>query len=112
MQENDKPVLIYSTFPSSAEAERIGDMLVAGRMAACVNIIPGMTSIYNWEGARQRETEAVMIIKTMASLAGAVMESVRAAHPYANPSLLLLPVTGGSDDFISWIAKETEPGPS
>ena len=55
MRENDKPVLIYSTFPSAAEAERVGGALVDQGLAACVNIFPGMTAIYVWEGKRQRE---------------------------------------------------------
>ena len=64
MQENDKPVLIYATFPSAAEAERIGGVLVERGLAACVNIFPQMTAIYIWEGTRQRESEAAMLIKT------------------------------------------------
>ena len=70
--ENNKPVLVYSTFPSVAEAERIGGALVDRGLAACVNIFPGMTAIYVWEGKRQSETEAAMIIKTRAELADAV----------------------------------------
>ena len=69
MDENDKPVLIYATFPSVAEAERIGGALVDQGLAACVNILPGMTAIYVWEGKRQRDSEAAMIIKTRANLA-------------------------------------------
>ena len=71
MQENDKPVLIYSTFPSPEAAEAVGRELVEGRLAACVNILPGMTSIYRWEGAIARDSEAVMIIKTRRDLGGA-----------------------------------------
>ncbi len=92
MDENDKPVLIYSTFPSPAEAERIGGALVDRGLAACVNILPGMTAIYVWEGKRQRETEAVMIIKTRASLADTVIAEARKLHPYTNPALVVLPV--------------------
>ena len=58
LNENDKPVLIYSTYPSAAEAERIGATLVDRGLAACVNILPGMTAIYIWQGKRQRDTEA------------------------------------------------------
>ena len=57
LQENDKPVLIYSTFPSPAEAERVGGSAGGSGLAACVNIFPGMTAIYVWEGKRQREAE-------------------------------------------------------
>jgi periplasmic divalent cation tolerance protein len=105
--ENDKPVLIYSTFPSAAEAERVGGALVDRGLAACVNIYPGMTAIYVWEGKRQRETETAMIIKTRAALASQVVAEARKLHPYSNPALLILPIEGGSEDFLRWIAEQT-----
>lgn len=107
MDENDKPVLIYSTFPSPAEAERVGGALVDRGLAACVNILPGMTAIYVWEGKRQREAEAVMIIKTRAGLADTVIAETRKLHPYTNPALVVLPIAGGSEDFLRWIAEQT-----
>jgi periplasmic divalent cation tolerance protein len=107
VHENDKPVLIYATFPSPEGAEAVGQQLVAARLAACVNILPGMTSIYRWEGAVVRESEAVMIIKTRAGLALRVMEMVKAGHSYANPALLVLPILGGSADYLRWLGEET-----
>ena len=107
MSENNKLVLVYSTFPSVAEAERIGGALVDRGLAACVNIFPGMTAIYVWEGKRQSETEAAMIIKTRAQLADAVIAETRTLHPYSNPALVVLPITGGSADFLLWIADQT-----
>ena len=107
MDETDKPVLIYSTFPSPAEAERVGGVLVDRGLAACVNIFPSMTAIYVWEGERQREMETAMIIKTRAALADTVVAEARKLHPYTNPALVILPVIGGSDDFLRWIAEQT-----
>jgi periplasmic divalent cation tolerance protein len=107
MRENDKPVLIYSTFPSVAEAERIGGALVDRRLAACVNIFPAMTVIHNWQGKRERGSEAAMLIKTRAALADRVVEETRAMHPYDNPALLILPVAGGAEAFLRWIGDET-----
>jgi periplasmic divalent cation tolerance protein len=107
LHENDKPVLIYSTFPSQSEAERIGGRLVDCGLAACVNIFPQMTAIYIWDGKRQRESETAMIIKTRAALAHTAIAEVRKLHPYANPALLVLPIIGGSDDFMAWIAAQT-----
>jgi periplasmic divalent cation tolerance protein len=104
---NDKPVLIYSTFPSAAEAERIGGMLVDRGLAACVNVLPGMTAIYIWEGKRQRDSEAAMIIKTRAELAEEAIAEARKTHPYSNPAFVVLPVTGGSADFLRWIGEQT-----
>ena len=111
LDANDKPVLIYSTFPSAEEAERIGGALVDRGLAACVNIFPGMTAIYVWEGKRQRESEAAMIIKTRAAMAAEVIAEARKLHPYTNPALLVLPITDGSEDFLRWIAEQTaKPG--
>ena len=78
MQENDKAVLVYTTFPSLEAAEEIGTALVDAGLAACVNILPGMVSIYVWNGARNRDTEVVMIIKTRAALAERVQHEVAA----------------------------------
>ena len=100
-------VLIYATFPGIAFAERISGELVGARLAACVNIIPGMRSVYRWQGAIHRDEEVVAIVKTRACLAERVIGWVRAAHPYSNPALLVLPTAGGSADFLGWIASET-----
>jgi periplasmic divalent cation tolerance protein len=107
LDQNDKLVLIYSTYPSAAEAESIGAALVGRGLAACVNILPGMTSIYIWEGKHQRDSEAAMIIKTRASLADTAIAEARKLHPYANPAFVVLSINGGSADFLRWIAEQT-----
>jgi periplasmic divalent cation tolerance protein len=106
VQANDKPILIYTTFPTQDDAERIGGELVDG-LAACVNIIPGMTSIYIWKGERQRDSECVGIIKTRGALAGPVMVKVRSLHPYDNPALVVLPIEDGAQEFLNWIEAQT-----
>jgi periplasmic divalent cation tolerance protein len=107
VQENDKPVLVYSTFPSGEVAETVGRQLVEQRLAACVNILPGMTSIYRWEGKIARDSEAVMIIKTRESLADAVIAAVTSRHPYTNPALLVIPVENGAAPYLAWLLAET-----
>jgi periplasmic divalent cation tolerance protein len=107
LQQNDKAVLIYSTYPSQELAESIGGYLVDAGLAACVNVMSGMTSIYRWQGERHRDSEVVMIIKTRASLAERVIEAVRSRHSYTNPALVVLPVEGGSQEFIGWIMEQT-----
>jgi periplasmic divalent cation tolerance protein len=107
LDQDDKPVLIYSTFPSAAEAERIGGALVDRSLAACVNILPGMTSIYVWDGKRQRDAEVAMIIKTRARLADAAIAEARKLHPYSNPAFVTISVDGGSADFLRWIMEQT-----
>lgn len=106
-RQNGEVVLVYSTFPAGEVAEAIGGALVEARLAACVNILPGMTSLYRWEGRLERGAETVMIIKTRQQLAKRVCDEVRRRHPYSNPALLVLPVSGGSGDFLSWIIDET-----
>lgn len=96
-------VLIYATFPSVAEAERIGGVLVETGLAACVNVLPGMTSIYVWEGKLTRDSEAAMVIKTVARLADRAVAEAKALHPYSNPAFVVLPVSGGSGDFLGWV---------
>jgi periplasmic divalent cation tolerance protein len=100
-------VLVYATFPTLEEAERVGGALVERGMAACVNILPGMTSIYVWQGERHRDRETVMLIKTRAELADAVVSATRELHPYDNPALVVLPVVGGSADFRRWVIEQT-----
>ena len=107
MPENDKAVLVYTTFPTPEAAEEVGAALVEAGLAACVNILPGMTSIYVWQGARQRDAEAVMIVKTRRALADRVMEDIRARHSYETPALVVIPVEGGSADYLAWIAAQT-----
>jgi periplasmic divalent cation tolerance protein len=107
LSENDKLVLIYATFPSTAEAERIGGHLVDQGLAACVNIFPGMTAIYVWEGKRQVDSEAAAILKTRANLAHEAIAEARKLHPYTNPAFVVLPIAGGSQDFLRWICEQT-----
>ena len=111
MTENDKPVLIYSTFPSTEAAEAVGRELVERRLAACINILPGMTSIYRWDGAIAHDSEVVMLIKTRQTLAAAVIDATRARHSYANPALIVLPIIEGSPDYLSWLMAETQAPP-
>ena len=110
MTADDKPVLLYPTVPSLEDGERLGGLLVERRLAACVNLIPGMVAIYVWEGKRHRDGEVVMIAKTRASLADEAVAALRAAHPYDNPALDVIGIDGGSPDFLRWIGEQTGPG--
>ncbi len=107
MQENDKPVLIYSTFPTAEAAEAVGRALVEAGLAACINILAPMTSIYMWEGKIARDTEAVMIIKTRSSLAPAALDFVKERHTYTTPALLTIALEGGSAQYLDWLMQET-----
>ncbi len=99
--------LVYTTYPSLVEAEKAGRAIVERRLAACVNILPGMVSHYWWQGALERGEEVVMILKTRASLTGAVQAAVKASHPYTTPAVLVLPVEAVDADYQAWIVAET-----
>jgi len=107
MENADRPVLIYTTFPSLEEAKRVGAALVAARLAACINMFPGMISIYEWEGTPEEANEVAMIIKTRSGLADQVVAETKRLHPYEVPALLVLPTEGGSVEYCAWIASET-----
>ena len=107
MTKHDAPVLVYTTFARLDDAKRVGDALVGARLAACVNIFPGMISIFEWKGAREVADEVAMIIKSRRSLAEAVMAETKRLHPYELPALLVLPSEGGSDEYCGWIASQT-----
>ena len=106
----DRAVLVYTTYPSLVEAERIGRAVLERRLAACVNILPGMISHYWWQGAIERGEEVVMIIKTRASLAEEVRGTVKEMHSYTTPAILVLPIEGGEPAYLAWLMKETEAG--
>ena len=104
----ERAVFVYTTWPSTVEAEQAGRALVERRLAACVNILPGMISHYWWEGKVERGEEAVMIVKTRASLAGEVEAAVKALHSYTVPAIVVLPVESVEDNYLGWILAETE----
>jgi periplasmic divalent cation tolerance protein len=105
---NERVVFVYTTHPSVVEAERIGRELVEKRLCACVNILPGMVSLYWWQSAIERADEAVMIIKTRAALAESVRAAVRQLHSYTTPAILVLPIESVDPDYKQWLLAETE----
>ena len=111
MSTHGEPVLVYGTFPDRDTAISIAGELIDGKLAACVNVLGEMTSIYNWQGERHADPEVADLIKTRTGLIDAVIARVRDLHPYDNPALLAIPVTGGSQMFLSWIIEETATGP-
>jgi periplasmic divalent cation tolerance protein len=104
----ERIVFVYTTYPSIVEAEAAGRPLVERRLAACVNILPGMVSHYRWHGTVERGEEVVMLIKTRASLAEAVRAAVKAGHSYETPAILVLPIESVDQTYLQWILAETE----
>jgi periplasmic divalent cation tolerance protein len=107
----ERAVLVYTTYPSIVEAEQAGRAVVERRLAACVNILPGMISHYRWQGAVERGEEVVMIIKTRASLTDAVHGAVKEMHSYSTPAIMVLPLESVDESYLAWIMAETEAGP-
>ncbi len=104
----ERAVFVYTTYPSTVEAEKAGRALIERRLAACVNILPGMVSLYRWESAIERGEEAVMIVKTRASLAEPVRAAVKEMHPYTTPAILVVPLESVDSSYLAWLLGATE----
>lgn len=102
--------LLYATFPDSLTANRTAHALVEAHLAACCNILPGVQSVFWWNGAVQESPEAVMLIKTTQAMAEAATQAIIRTHPYENPAIMQLPVTSGAAEYLSWIATTVLPG--
>jgi periplasmic divalent cation tolerance protein len=100
-------VFVYSTFPDREAAEKIGRELVQSRLAACVNIFPPMTSLFEWEGRIDSSIEHAVFIKTHRDLAERAIEAARPLHPYTIPCFLILPIASGNEDYLSWARQQT-----
>lgn len=96
-------VLCYVTCPGEAEALALARRLVEERLAACGNVLPGMRSVYRWQGAVHEAGEAVLILKTRAALAEPLTARVVALHPYECPCILVLPIAGGHAAYLAWV---------
>jgi periplasmic divalent cation tolerance protein len=104
----DDPIrLIYSTFGSLDAAEKAGRALVERRLAACVNILPGMVSIYEWQGALDRDEEVVMITKTRAAIVDEARRALAEIHPYETPAILTLATEHVSAPYAAWLREQT-----
>lgn len=99
--------LIYSTCPDAQTARVIGRKLVEAELAACVNILPGMTAIYRWEGAVEEDAEVVLLIKTRAELVDRVIALGCALHPYETPAFVAFKIEAGSSAYLAWLAEQT-----
>jgi periplasmic divalent cation tolerance protein len=100
-------IVAFSTCGSLQEARAVAHALVEARLAACVNIVPGVTSIYRWKGAVEEASELLLVIKTRAELIQELTAKLREVHSYEVPELIALPIYGGLPDYLSWIGAET-----
>jgi periplasmic divalent cation tolerance protein len=99
--------IVLITAGSQEEARKIANALVERRLAACVNIVPQVESIYRWQGKVETAEESLLLIKTQAELFDRVSNAVKELHSYDLPECLMLEVAAGSPEYLDWIAKNT-----
>ena len=101
-------IIVLTTFPDAEEAEKFAAELVTHRLAACINVLPKMTSIYQWQGQLESGEEHQLVIKTSRRHFAAIEQRLKNSHPYKLPELLAIPVVTGSDEYLTWIHESTD----
>ena len=105
-------VVVLTTAPDADVGRALARSLTEERLVACVNRVPGITSVYRWEGRVCEESEELLVMKTTRDRLAALEERVRSLHPYRTPEFLVLSVESGSSGYLAWLAAETRPGTS
>lgn len=100
-------IIVLITASKEDEAVRIAQELVDSRLAACVNMVKGMRSIYRWKGKREDEEEVLMVVKTRHDLFDGLKKRVKELHSYSVPEIIVLPVMEGSEEYLKWLREET-----
>lgn len=100
-------LVVLCTCPDEATAAGIATALLAAELAACVNCVPGIRSMYRWNGQIRDDTEVLLVIKTRAGRYAALEATLRAHHPYDLPEIIALPVVAGARDYLNWIGQAT-----
>ena len=101
-------LLVLTNLPERAAAERLADLLVEKRLAACVNILAPCRSVYRWQGAVRHDEEHPMLIKTTAERYPALEQALRSGHPYELPEIIAVPIERGLPAYLQWVAAETK----
>jgi periplasmic divalent cation tolerance protein len=107
---SDAPVdarLVLTTFGTRDEAERVGEALVEGRLAACGSVVPSIHSFFRWEGRLHREHESLLLLKTTRERSAKLQAELERLHPYENPEILELSVSGGAPAYLAWLGEST-----
>jgi periplasmic divalent cation tolerance protein len=107
-QDSSDAIVVLMTATNGEEATRLAQMLVGAHLAACVQILPEIQSIYRWQGRVQRQAEVLLIAKTTKSKLGEIDREVRALHSYETPEIVALPITAGSAPYLSWLTASLE----
>jgi periplasmic divalent cation tolerance protein len=106
-QQSTPHLLILCTCPDKATAQIIADRLVDQQLAACVNILPGLTSVYQWQGERETAQEHLLLIKTTNEAYQTLEQSIIELHPYELPEVIAVPISQGLNGYLQWIERQT-----
>ncbi len=101
-------IVVFITAADAEEARLIADVLLQQKKAACVNIVPGLSSLFWWRDKIDSAKESLLIVKTRASLLDEIVKLVKEIHSYDNPEVIALPIVGGSDDYLEWLDEVVE----
>mmetsp|Transcript_13438 Transcript_13438/g.18388 ORF Transcript_13438/g.18388 Transcript_13438/m.18388 type:complete len:112 (-) Transcript_13438:178-513(-) len=107
METSPATTAVYVTVPDKETGKKIASALLESRLAACVNIIPGVESMYWWDGAVQTDSELLLMIKTRQALVSDLAAKVQEVHPYDTPEVIAVPITSGSAEYIRWLVEST-----
>jgi len=107
MDQDAEMIVLYTTFPTEKDAQKVGEELVAEKLAACVNIFPGMVSIYRWEDAIENGSEVAILVKTRKELESQVFEALAAKHPYSVPALIAFEPSRVAAPYLEWLRSQT-----
>ncbi len=99
-------VIVLTTLPVDGDAEKFASQLVEERLAACVNVLPSMRSVYRWKNAVERADERQLVIKTTTEQVNALEARLRELHPYDVPEFIVIPIVQGSADYLSWLTEQ------
>jgi periplasmic divalent cation tolerance protein len=104
----EQVLLVMTNLPDAASAHAMARRLVDQKLAACVNCLPGVKSIYRWQGSREEAEEVTLLIKTVAAHYAELEAVIKASHPYHVPEIIALPLAGGLPAYLAWVAQETQ----
>jgi len=106
---DDDPIVVFLTAANLEEATRLADLLIGAHLAACVQILPEMESVYRWQGKIERQSEILLIVKTTRGKFAELEREVRALHSYEAPEIVAIPIVTGSQPYLDWLSESLKP---
>ena len=104
----DTHYIILTTLPDETKAREVAEMLVTRKLAACINILPKMTSVYEWEGKLELGEEHLLLIKTAGQRVGELQNTIKETHPYELPEIVVVPIVDGFEPYLNWISESVK----